>query len=104
MKYARGLIAQQKLDRIVVDECHLTVTAAEYRPAMVDVTAIRGLRTQFLYLTAILPPSLQTEFEERNYLLRPTVIRASSTQPNIFTWSAKSTLLLEQSAAEAHDA
>ena len=23
MKYARGLIARQKLDRIVVDECHL---------------------------------------------------------------------------------
>lgn len=31
MKYARGLVAQQKLDRIVVDECHLTATAANYR-------------------------------------------------------------------------
>jgi len=29
MKYARRLIAQQKLDVIVVDECHLTVIAAE---------------------------------------------------------------------------
>ena len=27
MKFARGLIARQKLDRIVVDECHITVTA-----------------------------------------------------------------------------
>jgi superfamily II DNA helicase RecQ len=58
IKYARGLVAQQKLDRIVVDECHLTVTAIEYRPAMIDITAIRGLRTQFVYMTATLPPSI----------------------------------------------
>ena len=35
MKYARTLVAQQKLDRIVVDECHLTVTAASYRQSIV---------------------------------------------------------------------
>jgi hypothetical protein len=29
-KYARRLISEQKLNRIVVDECHLTVIAAEY--------------------------------------------------------------------------
>ncbi|KAK0831221.1 hypothetical protein LTS02_018274, partial [Friedmanniomyces endolithicus] len=45
MKYARRLIVQQKLDRIVVDECHLTVIAAEYRPSIVDLTLIRSLRT-----------------------------------------------------------
>ncbi|KAM0721351.1 hypothetical protein Q7P37_002275 [Cladosporium fusiforme] len=32
MKYARRLIAEQKLDRIVIDECHLTVTAAGVPP------------------------------------------------------------------------
>ena len=58
MKYARGLIARQKLDRIVVDKCHLTVTVVEYRPTIVDVTAIRCLRTQFIYMTATLPPSI----------------------------------------------
>jgi hypothetical protein len=30
MKYARRLVAEQKLDRIVINECHLTVVAAEY--------------------------------------------------------------------------
>ena len=58
IKYAQGLVCHQKLDRIVVDECHLTVTAAEYRPAMVDVATIRCLRTQFVYMTATLPPSM----------------------------------------------
>lgn len=82
-KYATGLQEQQKLDRIVVDECHLTVTAASYRPSLVDLTTIRGIRTQFVYLTATLPPSMLAEFEERNYLHRPTIIRASSNRPNI---------------------
>ena len=39
VKYARRLIAEQKLDRIVIDECHLTVIAAEYRPSIVELTA-----------------------------------------------------------------
>ncbi|KAK6439524.1 hypothetical protein LTR95_004275 [Oleoguttula sp. CCFEE 5521] len=107
-KYTRALIAQQKLDRIVVDKCHLTVTTIEYRPSMIDLTAIRMFRTQFVYLTATLPPSLQTEFEDRNHLLRPRVIRASSNRPNIFYMvrraSSRTDCLLQQSAAEVRDA
>jgi superfamily II DNA helicase RecQ len=103
--YAQGLIDQQKLDRIVVDECHLTVTAATYRESIVDLTAIRLLRTQFVYLTATLPPSMQAEFEERNYLVHPKIIRAPSNRPNIFYAVRKARTgrgsLLEQAAAEA---
>lgn len=108
IKYARRLVAEQKLDRIVVDECHLTVIAAEYRPSIVDLTAIRTLRTQFVYLTATLPPSMRAELDERNYLHHPTVIRASSNRPNIFymvrTIDGRAGSLLEQAAAEARDA
>ncbi|KAJ9629274.1 hypothetical protein H2203_001644 [Taxawa tesnikishii (nom. ined.)] len=86
-KYARSLIVQQKLDRIVIDECHLTVTAVDYRSSIVDLTA---------------------EFEERNYLYRPTTIRASSNRPNIFYMVRRADprkgSLLEQSAVEAQDA
>ena len=108
MKYARRLIAEQKLDRIVVDECHLTVVAAEYRPSIIELTAIRSLRTQFVYLTATLPPSMRAEFEERNYLYYPTVIRALSNRPNIFYMvrkiDARAGSLLKQAAAEAKEA
>ena len=104
-KYAKRLIREQKLDRIVIDECHLTVIAAEYRPSIVKLPAIRGLRTQFVYLTATLPPSMRLEFEERNYLHRPTIIRASSNRPNIFYMvrrvDAQAGSLLEQAAREA---
>ncbi|KAL1582281.1 hypothetical protein WHR41_09167 [Cladosporium halotolerans] len=108
IKYARRLIAEQKLDRIVVDECHLTVIAAEYRPSIVELTAIRSLRTQFVYLTATLPPSMRAEFEERNYLHHPTVIRASSNRPNILYVVRKAGAhkgsLLEQASVEVEDA
>ena len=106
--YARSLVNRQKLDRIVVDECHLTVTAVEYRPKMIDLTNIRALRTQFVYLTATLPPSMQNEFEERNHLLHPTIIRASVNRSNLFYMVRKIERgrgsLLEQAAAEAKDA
>ncbi|KAK0773172.1 hypothetical protein LTR75_017205 [Friedmanniomyces endolithicus] len=108
VKYARSLIAQQKLERIVVDECHLTVTAAHYRQSVVDMTMIRALHTQFVYLTATLPPSMQDEFIERNHLLRPKSIRASSNRPNLFYMVRRAQVgrasLLEQAAAEAQDA
>ena len=108
VKYARRLIAEQKLDRIVVDECHLTVIAADYRSSIVELTAIRSLRTQFVYLTATLPPSMRAEFEERNYLHQPKVIRASSNRPNIFYMVRKidpqKGSLLSQAAVQAKEA
>ena len=108
LTYAQTLVHQQKLDRIVVDECHLTVTAAVYRESMVDLAIIRDLRTQFVYLTATLPPSMQSEFEERNHLFHPKVIQSSSNRPNIFyevcrARSGKGSLL-QQAAAIARAA
>ena len=82
--YARKLVATQELDRIVLDEAHLTVTASEYRQAMVDLAAIRDVRTQFVYLTATMPPTLQATFEEQNHLVHPKVIRASTNRRNLF--------------------
>lgn len=82
-KYARRLTVEQKVDRIVINECHLTVIAAEYRPSVVELTAIWSLRTQFVYLTATLLPSMRAEFEERNYLDYPQVIKAPSNRLNI---------------------
>ncbi|KAI7295671.1 hypothetical protein KC343_g82 [Hortaea werneckii] len=108
IKYTLRLISEQKLDRVVIDGCHLTVTAAEYRLRMVELTAIRSLRTQFVYLTATLPPSMRVELEERNYLHRPTVVKAPRNRPNIFYMVRKidthNGSLLKQAAIEAKDA
>ncbi|KAJ6438068.1 P-loop containing nucleoside triphosphate hydrolase protein [Purpureocillium lavendulum] len=82
--FAAQLAAKQELDRIVVDEAHLTVTASDYRPAMVDLALIRSVRTQFVYLTATLPPGMQDDFELQNHLVRPRVVRASTNRKNLF--------------------
>ena len=107
MKYARRLVVEQKLDRIVVDECHLTMVATEYRPSIIELTTIRSLRTQFVYLIATLPPSIRVEFEERNYLYYPIVIRVPSNRPNIFyivhKIDARAGSLLKQAIAEAKE-
>lgn len=108
LKYSRALVNQQKLDRIVEDEYHLIVTAVECRPSMVDLKAIRVLRTQLVYLTAATPPYIQSESEERNHLLHPRTIRAASNRPNNFYMvrraSDRKNSLLEQGATEARDA
>jgi superfamily II DNA helicase RecQ len=92
----------------MVNECHLTVVAAEYRPSIIELTAIRSLRTQFVYLTATLPLSIQAEFEERNYLYYPIVIRVPSNRPNIFYMvrkiDARAGSLLKQAIVEAKEA
>lgn len=82
--YAYKLAAMGNLGRIVLDEAHFTVTASEYRAAMVDLALIRGIRTQFVYLTATLPPTLQGQFELQNNLVHPKNIRASTNRPNLF--------------------
>lgn len=83
LMYSQGLVARQKLDRIIIDECHLTVIAVQYRPVITELTMLRSLRTQFVYLSATLPPSMQEEFNERNHLLRPAVVRALSNRSNL---------------------
>lgn len=108
IKYARSLIDDQRLDRIVLDECHLTIMAADYRDSVVELRQIRSLRTQFVYLTATLLPSMQAEIEERNLLHHPTVVRASTNRPNMFYTvqqvSASQGTLLNQVATNVCDA
>jgi hypothetical protein len=51
---------------------------------MVDLALIRNARTQFVYLTATLPLTIQATFEEQNNLVNPKVIRASTNWRNLF--------------------
>lgn len=82
--YGQDLVSRRLLKRIVIDECHYTVTAREYRKSMRQLPLLRILHTQFVYLTATLPPSMERTFEHHNYLQNPTVVRCSSNRPNIY--------------------
>ncbi|PNP44463.1 hypothetical protein TGAMA5MH_03809 [Trichoderma gamsii] len=84
LTYARRLVDQQQLDRIVVDECHLTVTASKFRESMSNLAwYVRQIRTQTVWLTATLPPEMEGMFMEHNHLVRPQIIRESTNRANI---------------------
>jgi len=84
LDYARGLVSRQKLDRIVIDEGHLTITTSDYRPCMAQLGwYIRQIRTQTVWLTATLPPVMQEQFIEHNKLVKPRIIRESTNRSNI---------------------
>ena len=84
LEYCHILVGKQKLDRIVVDESHLTITASDYRPCIAQLGwYIRQVRTQTVWLTATLPPVMQEEFIEHNKLVKPRIIRESTNRPNI---------------------
>ncbi|KFY23902.1 hypothetical protein V491_02362 [Pseudogymnoascus sp. VKM F-3775] len=84
LEYAHLLVSRQQLDRIVIDECHLTITASDYRKCMSQIGwYVRQVKTQTVWLTATLPPTMQDDFIEHNKLVRPRIIRESTNRPNI---------------------
>ncbi|KAL5604005.1 uncharacterized protein BROUX77_004191 [Berkeleyomyces rouxiae] len=83
LHYAHLLSSHRSLDRIVVDECHLTITAS-FRDCMMDLASnIMQIPTQTVWLTATLPPTLESTFISHNLLTNPHIIRESTNRPNI---------------------
>ena len=57
LQWAAEIRTQGRLDRVVVDECHLTFTAAlEYRKKLRGLVLLRNLGCPFVFLTGTLPP------------------------------------------------
>ncbi|KAH6975854.1 hypothetical protein EDB80DRAFT_658517 [Ilyonectria destructans] len=84
LQWAAGLIASNRLDRIVIDECHLSFTAAQtYRERLRRLTLLRGLCCPLVFLTATLPQHRQRDFEAVMLLRSPIYIRASSHRLNL---------------------
>jgi Helicase conserved C-terminal domain len=75
---------QDRIVRIVVDECHQVLTERGHRNQFDKIRKLAIYKVQKIYLTATLPPSLLKSFL-RNVDLPPStkVIRASTNRPNI---------------------
>ncbi|KAH8750128.1 hypothetical protein F5882DRAFT_488067 [Hyaloscypha sp. PMI_1271] len=83
LQWAADLRVRGELDRVVLDECHLTFTAAnEYRRKLRGLVLLRNLGCPFVFLTGTLPPLCQREFEEAMQLQNPLYIRAPSHRVN----------------------
>ena len=76
LSFANQLDTNSLLARVVVDESHLVCTADSYRHRMADVKKLRMLHCQFVFLTATLPPQMQSQFEAALLLKKPVYIRS----------------------------
>lgn len=79
--YLYQLHHARQLDRIVLDEFHLIMTASSCRPAMAQLALLCSIPVPFMYLTATLPPSWRANLLERHFLTQPMEIRASPQRP-----------------------
>jgi superfamily II DNA or RNA helicase len=82
-EYLTLLWASGKLGRIVVDEGQLILTASEYRPSLFLLRELREFSTPIVCLSASIPPTQMTLFEERMFLSKPKVLRFSTDRTNI---------------------
>lgn len=76
----------QRLDRIVIDECHTIMQSTNtWRPNVRELRALAGRSTQVVCLTATLPPTKQAEFMSAMDLDEKEVamLREATTRPNI---------------------
>jgi len=80
----KRLIEEERLDRIIIDECHLLLTSANYRPIMYRFIEILLLPTQFVFLTGTLPSTFKKELKETLKLESSlSVIRAPTSRGDI---------------------
>ncbi|KAF9882584.1 hypothetical protein FE257_006232, partial [Aspergillus nanangensis] len=76
----------QRLDRIVIDECHVILQGSStFRPAMQRLGQLIQARTQMVFLTATLPPRYEKMFFERIQHAQDSVriFRARTSRTNI---------------------
>jgi superfamily II DNA helicase RecQ len=83
MTYAAGLADSGHLRRVVVDECHLTLTANDWRPRLARLGDLRVLGCQMVLLTATLPPVLEGQLGRNMLVENATYVRASTTRANV---------------------
>ena len=67
------------LRRVVLDECHVIVTADSWRSSLRTVSDVRLLNCQLVLLTATLLPSYEQRLQSDLMLGQLTVIRSATT-------------------------
>lgn len=83
LQYLRQLHYREQLDRVVLDECHLIVTASRYRRAMRQSQLLRQVPVQFVYLTATLPAYVRQTLVEQHFLNEACEIRGPVRRSNV---------------------
>ncbi|QRV79866.1 ATP-dependent DNA helicase tlh1 [Ceratobasidium sp. AG-Ba] len=74
---------QKKLARICIDEVHLLLTSAHYRPLLGLLAGIGTLGVPVLHMTATLPPVLKPHIKAAVGIQSMTVVRSPTQRPEI---------------------
>lgn len=74
----KGLYQRGRLDRLVLDEAHLVLTASHYRHELGQLAVLQQFHCPFVCMTATLPPHAETELKSSLALGMPQVLRVSS--------------------------
>jgi superfamily II DNA helicase RecQ len=80
LSYAALLARQGVLRRVVINECHLAITADSWRTTLRRLKDVRLLPCQQVLLTATLPPLQEGQLRETMLMPGATILRAETTQ------------------------
>lgn len=78
-----ALHACGRLDRLVIDEAHLILTAAHYRENLGLLGVLRRVGCPILCLTATLPPVGERELKQSLHFTQTEMLRVSSDRANL---------------------
>ena len=81
--FLRALHAIGRVDRIILDEAHLLLTAAYYSKELPAINSLRQVHVPFVCMTGTLPPFASFELEKQLYMTQCERLRASSNRPNL---------------------
>ena len=81
--FAKQLLDANRLDRIVIDEAHLILTAVDYRENLGLLGVLRQIKCPLICLTATLPPSGELDLKQSLFMNTPYIYRISSDSPNL---------------------
>ncbi len=81
--FAKQLLDMDRLDRLVIDEAHLILTATDYREQLGLLGVLRQIACPLICLTATLPPGGEFDLKQSLFLSHPTIYRGSSDRPNL---------------------
>lgn len=66
----------------MIDECHLVLTARDWREKLLAMKNLRLVGSPMVMLTATLPPLQEGELEASMLVRHATYVRASTVRPN----------------------
>ncbi|EKM79049.1 hypothetical protein AGABI1DRAFT_129306 [Agaricus bisporus var. burnettii JB137-S8] len=99
-RFISRLIQQDLLARINIDEAHLILTHASFRPVMNLLQWIASSPVQIVLTTATLPPSLESSLLSATGITSSVTLRAMTPRPNVSIHVVRAQTTLEESVED----